>query len=127
MPVKDIPRISMPSRDEFLRDYAYEREPVVITDLFAGQEVAQIETVEDATSAWGDVKLLVQEEYTSAERAEAPPEPAVMSLREYVDFAGEPVDAALLHGRFTFESIELIEDDQKRPFRFESALMRRLA
>jgi hypothetical protein len=29
--------------------------------------------------------------------------------------------------RFEFESIELIDDDNNRPFRFESALMRRIA
>ena len=29
--------------------------------------------------------------------------------------------------RFRFESIDLIEDDKNRPFRFESALMRRIA
>src|SRR5690242_7432273 len=87
MPTREIPRTAMPSREDFLRDYVYEREPVVITDLFAGQEISEITTVEDALRAWGDVNLVVQEEYTSAESQAAPPEPSVMTLREYVEFA----------------------------------------
>jgi cupin-like protein len=85
----------MPSREDFLRDYVYEREPVVITDLFAGQEVSEITTVEDALRAWGDVNLVVQEEYTSAESHAAPAEPSVMTLREYVEFARTNPDTRL--------------------------------
>jgi Cupin-like domain len=87
MAIREIPRIEMPARDEFLRRYAYEREPVVITDLFAGEEISRIKTVEDAVRAWGDVKLVVQEEYTSAEGKAAAFEPTVMSLSEYIDFS----------------------------------------
>ncbi len=87
MAIREIPRIEMPARDEFLRQYAHEREPVVITDLFAGEEISRITTVEDAVRAWGDVKLVVQEEYTSAEGKAAAPEPTVMSLSEYIDFS----------------------------------------
>jgi lysine-specific demethylase 8 len=85
--MREIRRTAMPSREDFLRDYVYEREPVVITDLFAGQEISEITTVEDALRAWGDVNLVVQEEYTSAESQASPPEPSVMTLREYVEFA----------------------------------------
>jgi hypothetical protein len=85
--IREIPRATMPSQEEFLREYAYRREPVVITNLFEGQEVSRVTTVEDAVSAWGDVNLVVQEEYTSAEGKAAPPEPAVMPLREYVEFS----------------------------------------
>ncbi|HSD24551.1 MAG TPA: cupin-like domain-containing protein [Solirubrobacterales bacterium] len=87
MPIREIPRTKMPSREDFLRDFAYHREPVVITDLFAGQEVSEVKTVEDAVRVWGDVGLVVQEEYTSAEGKAAPAEPRVMSLRDYVDFS----------------------------------------
>ena len=75
----------MPSQADFLAEYPYRREPVVITDLFEGQEISQIETVDDAVRVWGDVKLVVQEEYTSAEGNAAAPEPSVMSLRDYIE------------------------------------------
>ena len=87
MATREIPRIAMLPQTDFLAEYAYRREPVVITDLFEGQQISEITTVEDAVSAWGDVKLLVQEEYTSAEGNASPPEPTVMLLREYVDFS----------------------------------------
>ena len=87
MAVREIPRTRMPPQADFLAEYVYRREPVVITDLFEGQEVSEIKTVEDAVRAWGDVELVVQEEYTSAEGKAAPPEPRVMSLRDYVDFS----------------------------------------
>ena len=87
MATREIPRIAMPPQTDFLAEYAYRREPVVITDLFEGQEISQITTVEDAVRAWGDVKLLVQEEYTSAEGNSSAPEPTVMSLGDYVDLS----------------------------------------
>ena len=87
MAIREIPRTPMPPLSDFLAQYAYAREPVVLTDLFEGQEVDRIRSVEDAVGAWGDVNLVVQEEYTSAEGKAAPPEPSVMSLREYVDFS----------------------------------------
>jgi lysine-specific demethylase 8 len=87
MAIREIPRTSMTGRDDFLRTYVYRREPVVLTDLFAGQEVAGITTVDDAVGAWGDVNLVVQEEYTSAEGKAAPATPTVMPLRDYVGFA----------------------------------------
>jgi hypothetical protein len=86
MPVRDIPRIAMPDRGRFFTDYVFAKQPVVITDLFAGQELSTVSTIEDAREAWGDVKLQVQEEYTSAEGGKSP-SPAVMSFEEYIDFA----------------------------------------
>lgn len=88
MAVREIPRTAMPPRADFLAEYVYRREPVVITDLFEGQEISQITTVEDAVRVWGDVNLVVQEEYTSAEGKAATAEPTVMSLRDYVDHSG---------------------------------------
>jgi hypothetical protein len=87
MAIQEIPRTQMPSQEEFLRGYAYQRGPVVITDLFEGQEISEITTVEDALRAWGDVKLVVQEEYTRAEGKAVPPEPTAMALREYIEFS----------------------------------------
>jgi cupin-like protein len=85
MAVREIPRTAMPTQAEFLERYAYQREPVVITDLFEGQEISQVTTVDAAVREWGDVKLVVQEEYTSAEGKAAPPEPAVVSLKDYLE------------------------------------------
>lgn len=84
MPPNDIPRISMPIPADFFAEYVFKRRPVVITDLFEGQEVSTIATLDDATRALGDVKLVVQEEYTSAEGTTSS-EPAAMTLQEYVD------------------------------------------
>ena len=85
MTVKAIPRIAMPDRDRFFQDYVFERQPVVITNLFEGQEISTIRTVEDATEAWGSVKLHVQEEYTSEGTESSPP--TVMSFADYIAFA----------------------------------------
>lgn len=87
MAIREITRTPMPPRADFLAQYVYAREPVVITDLFAGQDISEVGTVEDAARVWGDVDLVVQEEYTSAEGKAAPPEPRVMPLGEYIDFS----------------------------------------
>jgi cupin-like protein len=86
MAPNDIPRISMPGPEDFFRDYVFTRRPVVITDLFAGQEVDRVSTREEAVEAWGDVRISVQEEYTAAEKR-APADPVVMPLRDYIDYA----------------------------------------
>ena len=85
MPAKEIARIAMPDREAFFRDYVFTRQPVVITNLFDGQEISRIDTIEDAVGAWGSMKLHLQEEYTSAEGAAEPAQPIFMSFREYVD------------------------------------------
>ena len=69
---KEIARIAMPDREAFFRDYVFTRQPVVITNLFDGQEISRIDTIEDAVGAWGSMKLHLQEEYTSAEGAAGP-------------------------------------------------------
>jgi lysine-specific demethylase 8 len=86
MPPNGIARISMPNDEDFFRSYVFERLPIVITGLFDGQEISAIRTIEEATRAWGPMELQVQEEYASAEGVAASTQPAVMSLREYVDF-----------------------------------------
>lgn len=76
----------MPGRDEFFQEYVFKRQPLVIRNLFVGQEISKIKTLEDAVSAWGAMKLQLQEEYTSAEESGATSAPIVMSLDEYIDF-----------------------------------------
>ena len=87
MPIKEIARISMPSRDDFFRDYVFKRQPVVITNLFERQEISNINTIEDAARAWGSMKIHVQEEYASAEGTAEPSQPTIVSFKEYIDFA----------------------------------------
>ena len=86
MPTNEIDRISMPSREVFFDEYVFSHRPVVITDLFDGQEIASITTMKDATLAWGAAQIAVQEEYSRAEGKAQPPQAGFMSLREYVDF-----------------------------------------
>ena len=86
MPPKEIPRISMPDRDVFFEEYVFKRQPVVITNLFEGQEISKINTIDDAVRAWGPMKLHLQEEYTSAEGATEPPQPIFRPFQEYIDF-----------------------------------------
>jgi lysine-specific demethylase 8 len=86
MAANEIPRISRPGRNDFFQDYVFKRQPVVITNLFEGQEISAIGTIDDATRAWGGMRIHVQEEYTSAEGAAAAPQPIFMSFGEYNDF-----------------------------------------
>lgn len=87
MPPDDIARIVMPSAEDFVQSFVFQRRPVVITDLFQGQAISGIRTIDDATNAWGAMQIHVQEEYTSAEGPAPPMQPVVMPLRAYVDFA----------------------------------------
>jgi uncharacterized protein (DUF1330 family) len=85
MPPREIPRISMPAVGDFLREYVFRRRPVVITDLFATQEIAAIATVGDALHAWGAMPIQLQEEYASAEGKNQPGEPVVMEFADYIE------------------------------------------
>src|SRR5262249_20198586 len=87
MAPKDIARRSMPRADDFFAQYVFARRPVVLTNLFAGQEIASVATVDEAARLWGDMTLHLQEEYTSAEGAAEPRQPIFMPLREYIAFA----------------------------------------
>ena len=71
----------MPAIGDFLREYVFRRHPVVITDLFAAQEIAAIATVGDAVHAWGAMRIQLQEEYTSAEGKSHPDEQVVDEVR----------------------------------------------
>lgn len=86
MSPKEIDRISMPDQDDFFRDYIFKRQPIVITNLFERQEISNISTLEDATHAWGSMKIHLQEEYTSAEKTPEPSQQIFMPFREYIEF-----------------------------------------
>ncbi len=70
-----------------MAEHVASRTPVVITDLFAGQEVSAVATIDDALSAWGDVQIHVQDEYAQADPRQA--SPLTMTLAEYVDHTNE--------------------------------------
>ena len=62
MPGKQIERIEMPSREDFFRDYVFQRKPAIITNLFEGQELSDIRTAAAAADAWGDMQIELQED-----------------------------------------------------------------
>src|SRR5204862_370188 len=68
------------------REYVFARRPVVITNLFEGQPISEITTIDDAVRAWGAMKIHLQEEYTSGEGAAPSPQPIDLSFREYLEF-----------------------------------------
>jgi lysine-specific demethylase 8 len=86
MPSKEIARISMPGRERFFQEYVFKRQPIVITNLFEQQPISNINTIDEATRAWGTMNIYLQEEYTSAEGTAQPAQPIFMSFSEYVDF-----------------------------------------
>ena len=86
MPPKEIARISMPDRDAFFEEYVFKRRPVVVTNLFEGQAISKIGSIDDAVRAWGPMTLHLQEEYTSAEGSAEPARPIFMPFKDYIDF-----------------------------------------
>jgi lysine-specific demethylase 8 len=87
MALRRIPRISMPDPDTFIRDYVWKLQPVIVTDLFAGDEIGGITTLAAANAAFGRLRLRVEAEYTSAAASNGRAATEVMTLDEYWDFA----------------------------------------
>lgn len=83
MPKKEIPRISMPSKDAFIREYIEKRQPAIITDMFKGQPIEQLHTMEEASRAFGDVKIAVRPQYVSVEPDDLENKPGIMTLKQY--------------------------------------------
>jgi hypothetical protein len=79
----EIARISKPDPERFVRDYLLTRTPVIITDLFAGQPIDQIRTLEDASEAFGNVPLHVQTEYAVAASSPESVVETTISFDEY--------------------------------------------
>jgi len=92
MPAKPIGRISMPDDETFFREYVFKRKPVIITNLFDGEEIRQIRLLEDARKAFGSVKLRIQAEYTSG-HSQAD---QTMTFNEYWDFVQTHTSTNLL-------------------------------
>jgi hypothetical protein len=82
MPIKSIDRISMPDDDTFYQEYIFKRKPVIITNLFEGDEIRRIKSLEDAKKAFGQAKLRIQNEYSYT----GPRVDQMMTFNEYWDF-----------------------------------------
>jgi len=67
MAIKPIERISMPDPQTFYREYVFRRRPVIIRDLFQGEGIREIKSLQDARAAFDDVKIVAQREYSSSE------------------------------------------------------------
>jgi hypothetical protein len=68
MPFKTIRRIRMPSDELFFAEHIATRTPVIITDLFEGQPIREIKSQADASLAFGEARLTVGPESSSAVR-----------------------------------------------------------
>jgi len=75
----------MPDPQTFFRDYVCKRKPVIITNLFEGEEIRHIRTKQDARAQFDLVNLRVRPEYTSdSEQGDANVRP--MTFGEYWDY-----------------------------------------
>ena len=66
MPAVPIPRIDMPTSQQFFESYVAKQLPVIVTNLFRGQPITEIDSLEKARTRFGDTKLTVRREYVSA-------------------------------------------------------------
>jgi len=81
----NIDRIPMPDAETFFRDYVFKRRPVVITNMFEGEPLRELGTLDAALAEFSSMKLLIQPEYTEGMANPNAPRPQVMSLGEYCD------------------------------------------
>lgn len=61
--VDSIPRIAAPSRDEFYEEYVYRQRPVILTGLFDGQPIREINSLARCRAELGHMPVLVSEGY----------------------------------------------------------------
>lgn len=102
----DIKKIALAQTKDFVSAYVEKQKPVIITDLFAGQEIKNIKTKQDALARWPDLKLKVQLEYMETYKAlhdgkdvqESPKnfEVAEMSYTEYDDHVQKNRDTKMM-------------------------------
>ncbi len=59
----NIPRIEMPSMEVFVRDYMARHEPVIITDLFAGQPIAEIDSSDAFCERFPKLRIGLTDEF----------------------------------------------------------------
>lgn len=99
-----VERRTLPDRETLRRAYMEPCRPFVVSDLFAGDPLRDVNTLARARELWGDVELRFRSEYLEAflaraglPSARAAP-PRVLRLAEYLDASpnGDEVDATLL-------------------------------
>src|SRR3954451_16581560 len=61
----NVTRVDSISRDEFIHSYLRDQKPVIIRNTQAGSRISAMTTQEDVVSAFGDVPIQVQQNYTS--------------------------------------------------------------
>lgn len=61
-----IERIAAPNVADFWHQYMMLQQPVILTDLYEGQPIRQIDTLALARQRLGAIRLIIQEEYTSS-------------------------------------------------------------
>jgi len=83
----NIPRVDGVPDAELARDYLIPGRPVVIRRLYRDDPIERITSPADAIEAWGDVRLPVQLEPTTA-LGRSTDEPWVMPLRELLGLSG---------------------------------------
>jgi hypothetical protein len=59
----NVPRIEAKSRDELISEYVLKAKPVIVKDLFAGQPIRELQTLEAARAALGGLAIWVQRGY----------------------------------------------------------------
>jgi Cupin-like domain len=96
MTIHTIERIALPDRETFFREYVFKRKPVVITNLFANDPIARVRTLQDAKDAFGEMKLLVRQEYMSTRNTPARHVTSVMTFNEYWDHIHNDPNSNLL-------------------------------
>ena len=96
MAIKTIERIRTPGRMDFYSKYVLPQQPVILTDLFEGQPIGQLGTLERARTELADVPLAVQGGYGSLTSGATPTPGTVMRFAEYLRFIESDPDANLI-------------------------------
>jgi Cupin-like domain len=60
---ENIERIKAPSREVFFNEYLLKQKPVIITNLFEGQPIAEINSLERAQKELGDMPMIINESF----------------------------------------------------------------
>ncbi|WP_437896087.1 cupin-like domain-containing protein [Sorangium sp. So ce124] len=60
---ENVPRVDSLSYDAFISEYAVKGRPVIVTDLFAGEPIRELDTLESARAALGRTRVCVHNGY----------------------------------------------------------------
>lgn len=85
---QNIERIDVPSAAVFWRDYVLPRRPVILKNVFEGEPIREVRTLEQALRELGGMRIEVREEYTTTfyeGEGFAMSESRYLSLQDYVE------------------------------------------